>query len=177
MTLCLLLAGCLTDGAPLPSLFQAQIEEMQTKIGHHYFAGPPVRFCKNYALGSDCEFKQGGFTVTGVKVADRMPPPFFQVKLDTGEEEFIDSLYSGGFLSEDPVVAKARADAECKRRGQPHVGMSLAQVRATCWGEPNHVNRTEGAGGVHDQLVYGSDRYVYMTNGIVTSIQSSARLR
>lgn len=73
----------------------------------------------------------------------------------------------------DPVVAAA----DCKRRGDPRVGMTAKQVEATCWGKPDHVNRSETAGAINDQYVYGDSRYVYLRNGVVTSIQTSGTLR
>jgi hypothetical protein len=50
----------------------------------------------------------------------------------------------------DPV----KAAAECKRRGDPRFGVTAKQVEATCWGKPDHVNRTETAGVISDQHVY-----------------------
>jgi hypothetical protein len=55
--------------------------------------------------------------------------------------------------------------------------MSYKQVEATCWGKPEHVNRTENASAIEDQYVYGDGRYVYLRNGVVTSIQASGSVR
>lgn len=38
-------------------------------------------------------------------------------------------------------------------------------------GEPDSVNRTTTKYGVSEQWVYGNSRYVYLKDGIVTSIQ------
>ena len=38
------------------------------------------------------------------------------------------------------------------------------------WGDPDHINTTQGTYGVHEQWVYGK-RYIYFKNGIVTSKQ------
>jgi hypothetical protein len=73
----------------------------------------------------------------------------------------------------DPV----KAAAECERCGDPRFGVTAKQVEATCWGKPDHVNRTETAGVISDQYVHGDSRYVYLRNGIVTSIQASGTLR
>jgi hypothetical protein len=62
--------------------------------------------------------------------------------------------------------------AECKRRGEPRIGMTYKQVEETCWGKPKDVNRTQTASGTSDQLVYSDGHYVYLRNGIVTGIQS-----
>ena len=44
--------------------------------------------------------------------------------------------------------------------------MTAKQVRATCWGEPDHVDRRETARGVTERYVYGDGR-VILHNGIV----------
>lgn len=61
-------------------------------------------------------------------------------------------------------------------RGRVMTGMSSAQVQRS-WGRPTKVNSTVGSYGRHEQWVYdrggvGSSQYVYLQNGIVTSIQS-----
>jgi hypothetical protein len=108
------------------------------------------------------------------------------VKADNGGAGYIKYTFNDALSIEDPVAkrqseaaertARIRAEAECRRRGTPTIGMTLAQARATCWGEPYNVNRTEGAGGTNDQLVFNQG-YVYVTNGIVTSIQTSGSYR
>lgn len=50
------------------------------------------------------------------------------------------------------------------------MGMNEFEVRCA-WGPPNHVNRTVYAGGIEDkQMIYG-DSYVYLENGVMTSLQ------
>lgn len=49
------------------------------------------------------------------------------------------------------------------------IGMNENMVR-DAWGDPDHINTTQGAYGVHEQWVYGN-RYIYFKNGIVTSKQ------
>ena len=39
-------------------------------------------------------------------------------------------------------------------------------------GQPNHVNRSTGSWGVHEQWCYNLDRYLYFENGILTSWQN-----
>lgn len=71
----------------------------------------------------------------------------------------------------------AKRDAEqralCAKKGGVGVGMSKAQVLASCWGKPEKVNVTTSGGGEHEQWVYPGFQYVYLRNGVVTSIQSS----
>lgn len=88
--------------------------------------------------------------------------------------------------------AKARADADAAERKReasirarwpPRMadlvvahevapGMTPAMVLES-WGRPDHVNRTITAFGRSEQWVYGSERYVYFENDVVTSIQTS----
>lgn len=53
----------------------------------------------------------------------------------------------------------------------PEIGMTAEEVENSSWGKPNHVNRTTTANNVSEQWVYGSGRYVYLDNGVVTAIQ------
>ncbi|WP_180287760.1 hypothetical protein [Janthinobacterium sp. 35] len=50
--------------------------------------------------------------------------------------------------------------------------MTAKQVRASNWGGPESVNRSTGTYGVHEQWVYGGGNYIYLENGVVTSIQN-----
>jgi hypothetical protein len=59
------------------------------------------------------------------------------VTLDDGRAGYILTYDLLGHATDiDPV----KAAAECKRRGDPHIGMTAKQVEATCWGKPDHVN-------------------------------------
>jgi hypothetical protein len=73
----------------------------------------------------------------------------------------------------------SRSRKPSTRCGPPRtrIGMTAKQVEATCWGKPEHVNRTQTAGVISDQYVYSNGRYVYLHNGIVTSIQATGTLR
>jgi len=70
-------------------------------------------------------------------------------------------------------AAKAAAKHPCKVKGGVAVGMTRAQVYASCWGKPTKINITTTGSGDHEQLVYPGYQYVYLHNGIVTSIQTS----
>lgn len=61
---------------------------------------------------------------------------------------------------------------ESKERKELEIGMSKREVREA-WGKPEKINETKGSYGIHEQWVYSRDRYVYLENGIVTSIQQS----
>jgi hypothetical protein len=99
---------------------------------------------------------------------------YYHVKLEDGRTGYIDVLVLVGFATDvDPV----QAAAECKRRGNPRVGMSAKQVIATCWGKPDHVDHRETARGVSERYVYDGGRHVLFHNGIVTSVQMRGTLR
>jgi hypothetical protein len=71
--------------------------------------------------------------------------------------------------------AKRHADhkALCARVGGARVGLTAEAVRASCWCKPYRINETVTASHRHEQWVYGSGQYVYLTDGVVTSIQVS----
>lgn len=53
---------------------------------------------------------------------------------------------------------------------EPAIGMTEAEVYASTWGAPQKVNTTTTAAGKREQWVY-EDGYIYLDNGIVTTIQ------
>ncbi|MFG0593601.1 DUF4124 domain-containing protein [Delftia sp. WSY_9] len=75
-------------------------------------------------------------------------------------------------------LAKMRDDNEkfdAMISGKVMRGMSESQVKNS-WGSPTKINKTIGSNGVNEQWVYrrggGVSQYVYLENGVVTSIQS-----
>src|SRR5205823_238804 len=99
--------------------------------------------------------------------------PYFHVKLIDGRTGYAPASQFGSLADVDPAIIAA----ECKRRGNPRVGMSAKQVEAPGWGKPGHVDRRETARGISDGSAYGNGRYVILRNGIVTSVQMSGTLR
>ncbi|MDQ0193083.1 hypothetical protein [Paenibacillus wynnii] len=53
----------------------------------------------------------------------------------------------------------------------PFVGMSEDELLNTLWGKPKDINKTTTKYGVSEQWVYGSNKFVYLDDGIVTAIQ------
>jgi uncharacterized Zn finger protein (UPF0148 family) len=53
----------------------------------------------------------------------------------------------------------------------PTIGMTADQVRNSTWGNPESINRTTTAYSTSEQWVYSNNRYIYLDNGIVTTIQ------
>jgi hypothetical protein len=68
----------------------------------------------------------------------------------------------------------AWSEEDCRTiaNGQINVGMSGEMVRAS-WGRPEHINESTYRSGTHEQWVYGSRSYVYLQNGVVTSISTT----
>jgi hypothetical protein len=52
------------------------------------------------------------------------------------------------------------------------LGMTVEQVRSA-WGKPKSINTTITTRGKHEQWVYDSRQFVYLDDGVVTSIQQS----
>jgi len=48
----------------------------------------------------------------------------------------------------------------------PQIGMTSSEVENSQWGKPTDVNRTITANGVSEQWVYGSGKYIYITDGV-----------
>jgi hypothetical protein len=142
-------------------------------VGKDYWVrGGSLQLCQG-ATSMNCTFLQAG---THFKI-DRLVPnqapdgrpifdPYYHVTLDDGRAGYVDVVSLIEATDIDPVAAAA----ECQRRGPPRLGMNVAQLEATCWGKPNHINRRQTAKGIRDQYVYDGGRYVDLHNGIVTSI-------
>lgn len=56
--------------------------------------------------------------------------------------------------------------------GAVRIGMT-AEVMRESWGRPNSINSSTYSFGVREQWVYGSGRYVYLDDGVVSSYQLS----
>ena len=56
-------------------------------------------------------------------------------------------------------------------RSEPKIGMTKKELEKSTWGTPEDINRTTTANGVREQWCYSNYRYIYLNNGIVTSIQ------
>jgi hypothetical protein len=176
LLLALAVAGC--GSSQVQQQTDAQTLEMYgSNVGKDYWIKGVVSFCQEPSLvGGNCTPLGGTspYRIEHVKIdgVERGPASsaYYHVTLDDGRRGYIMTTYlmaSGTDI--DPV--------ECKRRGDPRIGMTAKQVETTCWGKPKHVNRTETAGAISDQYVYDNDRYVYLRNGIVTSIQATGTLR
>ena len=80
-------------------------------------------------------------------------------------------------MSELRTVDRKNRLEEATRQGRIFVGMSSDDVLKS-WGKPDKINKTLTSNNRREQWVYrrgriGNDDYVYLENGIVTTIQSS----
>jgi hypothetical protein len=76
---------------------------------------------------------------------------------------FISDKPSQEVLFEDPKITAAREKAACDWKGPVSIGMTESKVIASCWGEPEKKNITQGVTGRHEQWVYDSgNNYNYL---------------
>jgi hypothetical protein len=188
--LALALAGCGSAQQQLqlqqptnPQTYAQEKARYERNVGKVYWVAGALRFCPvPNLINTKCQvLGEGHLKIDGIEQGFTETPAgnlparerYYHVTLHDGRTGYIltaDLTAHGGDI--DPEMAAA----DCKRRGDPRVGMTATQVEATCWGKPGHVNRTQ-AGGISDQYVYGDGRYVDLRDGIVTSIQGTGTLR
>lgn len=53
----------------------------------------------------------------------------------------------------------------------PKIGMKKDELLRCNWGKPENINRTTTANGTEEQWCYSGYRYIYVDNGVVTTIQ------
>jgi hypothetical protein len=150
--------------------------QYEPKIGKDYWVQRPVFLCAKPARDPDGEC--GLLTATTKLEPDGIEQgtfgnPYFHVRLADGRTGYIEVT---NFIALTTDIDLEKAAAECKRRGEPRIGMSAKQVLATCWGKPEQVDRRETARGVTERYVYDNGRVV-LHNGVVTSVQISGTLR
>lgn len=56
---------------------------------------------------------------------------------------------------------------------EPAIGMTTDEVLSSKWGKPNKKNVTTTASGTSEQWIYDYYGYVYLDNGVVTTIQTN----
>jgi hypothetical protein len=157
--------------SPLPSM-----QKYNEYVGKDYWVtGNVVRLCEGPSTLRCLQFLQ---PKTHVKVDGLVPnhsevggvssdEPYFHIVMDDGRAGFVSAvIFSNVTTTLDPVTALA----ECKKKGNPKIGMTAAQVKATCWGPPKYVNAKVRTTGKYEQYVYGDNKFVYLRDGIVTSV-------
>jgi hypothetical protein len=168
------LAGC-AAGASLPPPTMAQADQY---IGQKRWISPtspiyvwdgPPKQGEIFGQGTGMPTKSGVFTVEEATHGLRNG---YWIKFDNGRRGWThDSLILTDSASEH--ASKLAEKAACDLKGGVAVGMSREQVYASCWGKPQKINLTRTGNGDSEQLVYPGYNYVYLRNGLVTSIQTS----
>jgi hypothetical protein len=74
---------------------------------------------------------------------------------------------------EKKAARLAEHKALCAKVGGVRIGLNSVGILKSCWGKPQKVNETTTASHSYEQWVYSSSDYLYLTDGIVTSIQTS----
>jgi hypothetical protein len=153
--------------------------QYERNVGKAYWIASALRFCpepnrndtKCQVLG-DGHLKIDSIEQGITETAARNPARdrYYRVALHDGRTGYI---LTADLTAHGAEIDPEMAVVECKRSGDPRVGMTAAQVEATCWGKPGHINQTHTADGTSDQYVYGDGRYVDIQDGIVTSIQDT----
>lgn len=178
------LAGCSAarsvDLTPVTSSPLPSMQKYNGYIGKDYWvSGSLLQLCEKPTSLNCQEFLAHG---THLKIDGVVPnhseaggtsidQPYFHIVMDDGRSAFADAELFPIMTTTDPAVAAV----ECKKKGDPRLGMTAAQVAATCWGPPNYVNTKIRKSGKYEQYVYGDNKFVYLRNGIVTSVSVKGR--
>jgi hypothetical protein len=167
-----------------PQTYAQEKARYERSVGKGYWIASALRFCPvPNLINTKCQTLGDGYLkIDGIEhgitetPAGNLPSRerYYHVTLHDGRTGYI---LTADLMTHGAEIDPEMAAAECKRRGDPRVGMTASQVEATCWGKPGHVNRTHTADGISDQYVYGDGRYVDFRDGIVTSIQGPDTLR
>ncbi len=64
-----------------------------------------------------------------------------------------------------------RTSVSIRAQRDPQIGMTAEEVRLSSWGEPYKINKSTYSWGTSEQWCYSGYKYIYLDNGIVTSIQ------
>lgn len=75
------------------------------------------------------------------------------------------------FLNSNPNQKHPRETEPEPAKQSPAIGMTADEVRNSTWGSPSKINTTITQNGTVEQWCYPGNRYIYLTDGIVTGIQ------
>lgn len=167
VTLCGL-AGCSralkVDLTPVASSPLPSMQVYNGYVGKEYWVsaksyqlceGPTSLHCSQF-LDQGTHLKVDSLVPNHSEVAGKsIDDPYFHVVLDDGRSGFVAAdIFPAMTTTVDPAVAAA----ECKKKGDPKLGMNAKQVAATCWGPPAYVNTKIRQSGKYEQYVYGDNK-------------------
>jgi hypothetical protein len=78
---------------------------------------------------------------------------------------------TGGVIA--PVTSPNRIG--CDRNKVVSVGMTVAEVYASCWGRPRNISTSVVGSTKTETMFYDGYNYIYLENGIVKSVETSGR--
>ncbi len=88
--------------------------------------------------------------------------------------EYRDNYYApvrnGQIALENEGQKKQNEIEEALSKKIPQIGMTSEEVKMTSWGMPDKINKDTYEWGVKEQWVYDGKGYVYLENGVVTSV-------
>lgn len=74
-------------------------------------------------------------------------------------------------IATDKAVEKQPKYRHVQSTEKPRIGMTANDAADSSWGRPKDINTTTTATQIRQQWVYGGSRYLYFTNGLLTTIQ------
>lgn len=121
---------------------------------------------KNIVTGE----KQNGFKLISIS-NDKIEAEFStkeekELRKSTFDYDGIVSEY-GSYYDENTNNTKQYFESG----SEPQIGMDETDVKLSSWGRPKKINKTTSKGGISEQWVYDNNKYIYLEDGIVTSIQ------
>lgn len=132
-----------------------------------------VIFCEAVEQKSGCPtIRSTRITIIETGLKGELGRTWWGVRKDDGKTGYINSLDWIWVETDEIRAGKVAEKKDCDRRGGVAVGMTKAQVIATCWGKPRSVNTTTTATRTSEQWVYGGGNYLYFDNGILRTIQN-----
>lgn len=96
-----------------------------------------------------------------------------------GSKELTDKINKAKAVELNRQIARSQQEAEDKKRSfrrEPSIGISAISAMDSAWGRPDSINKTVTSRGETEQWVYlgtgfAKNKYLYFTNGIMTSAQ------
>lgn len=180
LTVSLFSSGCIADKRGTYTTPPPQIDTSGL-VGKNFWVGHrSIQVCPEAAIGPQ-EMPTGCYYYPPGKQFKVEEPAWnatagymsLRVSLPDGKSGFVTLSDMMATTSEAQKKKNDTEAANCKRRGGISIGMTKAQVLASCLGKPERVNSTHTARGTHEQWVYGEGTYVYLVNGVVTSAQQT----
>jgi len=163
---------------PLEDYDKQTIALMKSDIGRKVWVSnrgnQGLPFCKTQKQQNCPHVSHTSLTIKSIIAAPRNPNILakqYLVQTEDGKTGYVGILYRDQFIDHEPTQSERYAIADCEASG-PKIGLSKPML-IYCWGDPSQTNVTQTAGGSHEQLVYGTRGYVYITNGSVSAIQTS----